>query len=149
MVDFKVAMRTTVLLVDDDIQQLELRSLVLKTSGFTVLTAPGAVEAMSIMEEHAANTVDVAVLDYHMPVMNGCVLAEYLRARYPELKIVLHSGAFDISESEMRSIDAFVPKADGVTRLLEEVSLVAQLRTGPLQAVAMHEVSLIPGADSL
>ncbi len=35
MVDCNVAMPTTVLLVDDDISQLELRALVLKTSGFT------------------------------------------------------------------------------------------------------------------
>jgi hypothetical protein len=39
MIDFNVAIDTTLLLVVDDIFQLELRSLVLKMSGFRVLTA--------------------------------------------------------------------------------------------------------------
>jgi len=52
MVDFKTAIRTTLLIVDDDVQQLEMRTLVLKMSGFTVLTATAPVEAISIMAQH-------------------------------------------------------------------------------------------------
>jgi len=40
------ALGTTLLLVDDDTIQLELRSLLLKKSGFTVLQAASPVEAM-------------------------------------------------------------------------------------------------------
>ncbi len=125
MVDFNVAMQTTLLLVDDDIRQLELRALVLKTSGFTVLTAISPVEALAMVAQNCGRKVDVAVLDYDMPVMNGCVLADYLRAQYPDLKIILHSGSLDISEGEMSSVSAFVPKGDGVARLIEEVSVLA------------------------
>jgi hypothetical protein len=57
-----------------------------------------------------------------MPVMNGCVLADYLKARYPDLKIILHSGLLDIPESEMSSVDSFVPKGGGIVRLLGEIS---------------------------
>jgi len=63
--------------------------------------------------------------------MNGCVLADYLRTRCPDLKIILHSGAVDIPETEMGSIDAFVAKADGVARLLQEVSTLAQSSSAP------------------
>jgi CheY-like chemotaxis protein len=128
MVDLNLAIHTTLLLVDDDVQQLELRALVLKMSGFTVLTASSPVEAISIMAQHPAANVDVAILDYEMPGMNGCVLADYLRERYPELKIILHSGAPHIPESEMGSVDAFVAKGAGVTTLLEGVSMLAELR---------------------
>src|SRR4051812_27227570 len=98
MVDLKIAIHTTLLLVDDDVQQLDLRAIVLKMSGFTVLTASSPVEAISIMAHRPANKVDVAILDYEMPGMNGCVLADYLRERDPELKIILHSGAPHIPE---------------------------------------------------
>jgi CheY-like chemotaxis protein len=122
MIDIKIAIRTTLLLVDDDIDQLELRALVLKMSGFTVLAANGPVEAISLMTQGRGDTVDVAVLEYHMPVTNGCVLAEYLRSRYPDLKIILHSAALDIPASEMSSVDVFVPKSESIAPLLAQVS---------------------------
>ena len=56
----------------------------------------------------------MAILDYEMPMMNGCVLADYLKARYPDLKIILHSGLLDIPENEMNSIGSVVPKGDGM-----------------------------------
>src|SRR6202008_4904359 len=114
------------LMVDDDIQQLELRGLVLRMSGFTVLNASSPVEAISLMAQPRSAQVNVAILDYNMPSMNGCVLADYLRARHPDLKIVLHSANTDIPEGELSSVDGFVPKGDGVERLIEEVSVLAQ-----------------------
>jgi two-component system OmpR family response regulator len=100
----------TLLLVDDDIVQLELRAQVLRVWGFTVMTADSPVAAISTMAQHRPDQVDLAVLDYKMPGMNGCVLADYLRSRYPDLKIILHSASVDILEDEMCSIDAFIPK---------------------------------------
>jgi CheY-like chemotaxis protein len=122
MIDSKVAIHTTLLLVDDDICQLELRSLVMKRSGFSVLTAASPIEALSLLAQTPGRKVNVAILDYEMPLMNGCVLADYLKARDPDLKIILHSGRLDIPESEMSSVDSFVPKGGGMARLLREVS---------------------------
>jgi len=122
MVDFNAALRTTLLLVDDDAQQLELRTLMLKKFGFNVWAASSSVEALSIIAQSPWLVVDVAVLDYDMPAMNGCVLADYLRTRYPKVKIILHSGAVEIPEREMRNVDAYIPKGDGPERLLKEVS---------------------------
>jgi DNA-binding NtrC family response regulator len=122
MVDFNGGNHTTLLLVDDDFRQLELLSLVLKMSGFTVLTAASPIEALSILAQPPGRKVDVAILDYEMPTMNGCVLAGYLKARYAGLKIILHSGLLDIPESEMSSVDSFVAKGVAIRRLLEEVS---------------------------
>lgn len=122
MIDLKNAFRTTVLLVDDDTRQLEMRALTMKMSGFSVVIAGGAVEAISLMHEPSSRRIDVAVIDYHMPVMNGCVLAEDFRTRYPELKTVLYSGAIDIPEEEMSSLDAFVSKSEGVDSLLAKIT---------------------------
>jgi CheY-like chemotaxis protein len=142
MLDFKVALRTTILVVDNDVQQLELRAFVLKMSGFDVMTASSAAEAVSIMAQQPRRNVDMAVLDYEMPVVNGCVLADYLRARYPELKIILHSGTIGIEESAMSSIDRFVAKGDGIALLLEEISVLAQLKAMPVAAVIASEACL-------
>ena len=127
VINLKVAVRTTLLLVDDDIQQLALLALTMKMSGFSVVTASSPIEAISLMNEHAFHKIDVAVIDYHMPVMNGCILAAYLKARYPELKIVLCSGAVDISEEEMMSVDGFIAKSDGVGALLSKIAGFGQI----------------------
>jgi DNA-binding NtrC family response regulator len=134
--DFKVTIRTTLLLVDDDLIQLDLRARVLRMSGFDVITAGNPQDAISIMAQHPSGNVDIAVLDYDMPIMNGCVLAKYLKARDPELKIILYSGAIRIPESEMSSVDAFVSKGEGLCRLLEEVSQLAQLAASPTDTLA-------------
>jgi len=118
------AIRTTLLLVDDDTIQLELRSLFLKMSGFTVLTAPSPVEAVAMIVRDRNPRVDLAVLDYEMPVTNGCVLAAYLRTRYPQLKIILYSGAVDIPQNQTRCVNSFIAKGEGVGRLLQEISVL-------------------------
>lgn len=114
----------TLLLVDDDIALLNVCAAALEMSGASVLTAASPADALSIMAQRAANDagVDVAVVDYRLPVMNGCVLADFLRARHPDLKIILYSGESKIPEVEMSSVDAFVPKGNGVQPLLEQVS---------------------------
>jgi CheY-like chemotaxis protein len=110
MINFTVAVRTTVLLVDDDMQQLDLLALTMKMSGFSVVTASSPIEAISLMNEHSSCKIDVAVIDYHMPAMNGCILAAYLKGRYPELKVALYSGAPDIPEDEMMTSWTVLPQ---------------------------------------
>lgn len=110
-----------VLLVDDNPQHLELRAQVMKMSGFSVITAPGPIEAISIVAE-ATVAIEIAVVDYHMPIMNGCLLADRLKSMCPDMKIILHSGAVAVPETEMTSVDVFIPKSDGIARLIAWVS---------------------------
>src|SRR5260370_23416091 len=121
---------TRILLVDDEAQLLELCAQVMKLCGFSVVTAEGPVQAISLMAEEMIEKIDVAILDYHMPVMNGCALADRLRSMRPKLKIILYSGAIDIPQSEMTSVDVFIPKDDGITRLLPQIVQFAQVGAG-------------------
>src|SRR5260370_15313280 len=116
-----------ILLVDDEAQLLELCAQVMKLCGFSVVTAEGPVQAISLMAEEMIEKIDVAILDYHMPVMNGCALADRLRSMRPKLKIILYSGAIDIPQSEMTSVDVFIPKDDAITRLLPHIVQFTQL----------------------
>jgi CheY-like chemotaxis protein len=110
-----------VLLVDDDIRTLELRAQVLKASGFSVTTAPGPIEALSMVAA-ATDAIHVAVIDYQMPLMSGGLLADRLKSMCPDMKIVLHSGAVSIPESEMTSVDVFISKSEEPARLLDWMS---------------------------
>jgi DNA-binding NtrC family response regulator len=124
MLDFKAAINTTLLVVDDDIKQLELRALVLTMSGFNVLKASNPLDAIAILAQQGRGSVDVAVLDYEMPGMNGCLLADYIKTRYPEMRVLLHSGRIDIPMRDMANVDGFVAKGEGIDRLLDEVFLL-------------------------
>lgn len=126
MINARFALKTTLLLVEDDIDQLGLRALILRMSGFTVLSASNPVEAVTIMTQGAGDAVSIAILDYDMPVMNGCVLAEYLRGRYPNMKIILYSAA-DVLESERSSVDVLVPKSEGIAFLLSQIAEFAEV----------------------
>ena len=132
MVDFTAANRPTLLLVDDDKNQLELRALVLKILGFTALTAAGPAKAISLVAEDSRPHLDLAILDYDMPMMNGCVLADYLREYYPGLKVIVHSGAVHVPETTSDSVNSFVAKGEGVTQLLAQISaLLGQAEATP------------------
>jgi CheY-like chemotaxis protein len=114
-----------VLLVDDEVQPLELRSHIMELRGFFVLAVDTPLRAIAMAKE-SSRKIDVAILDYDMPVMNGCTLAGRLRSILPELRIVLYSGALDVPQSELRNVDAFVSKGDGIEILMDQVLRFAQ-----------------------
>jgi len=133
MRNLKLLTSPRILMVDDEIEQLKLRAQVIGMCGFTAITANGPLEAIDIMTARQRGTIDLVILDYNMPVMNGCALAQKLRSIRPELKTILHSGATDIPQSEMTSVDVLIRKGDGVAPLLKHI---AEFRTGRYAAVS-------------
>ena len=123
---FTAAVHARLLLVDDDGQQLELCAMLLKMSGFSVMTAASPREAISVVAEHA---IDIAVLDYEMPEMNGCMLADQIRTRYGDVKIILYSGTLVIPENEIANVDVFIPKAKGAVAVLARILELTRART--------------------
>jgi DNA-binding NtrC family response regulator len=117
----------TILLVDDEIPQLLLRAQVMSLRGFPVLTADNPSDAIFMIAEAALEKVELVVLDYNMPGINGCDLADLLKVMRPELKVILYSGATDVPRNEMTSIDIFVSKADGMSALIAEVAELTQV----------------------
>lgn len=110
------------MLVDNDVRQLENLASVFRISGFSVLSFGCPAAALSSLAERPAPPLDFAVLDYQMPMMNGCVLAQHLRARYPKLRIVLYSGSPVVPENDLNHVDSFVRKGTGMVHLLREIS---------------------------
>lgn len=119
-----------ILLVDDELEQLLLRAQVMSLRGFPVLTADNPSDAIFMMAEDTIDKIELVILDYDMPGMNGCDLADTLKLMRPELKIILYSGASDIPRNEMTSIDTFVSKADGMPTLIAEVAELTHVVIG-------------------
>jgi PAS domain S-box-containing protein len=84
----------TILLVEDDANVRELVQRVLQGQGYTLLTAPGAQEALGLAAQHSG-LIHLLLVDVVMPDMSGQALVRSLARTYPDLKILFMSGYTD------------------------------------------------------
>jgi CheY-like chemotaxis protein len=107
-----------VLCIDDNEDMLECERAFLESFGYTVLTAPSGGKALELASVHS---VDVIVVDYFMPEMNGQEVAIEMRRLRPQAPIILLSGAMDIPEQALKSVDAFIAKDQLASHLLTAI----------------------------
>jgi two-component system, cell cycle sensor histidine kinase and response regulator CckA len=88
----------TVLVVEDEQLVRNLIAEELSRRGYTVLTAPNGIDALSLA--HARDgEVDVVVTDVIMPEMGGLELTQRLATMLPGIRIVYMSGYSELSVS--------------------------------------------------
>ncbi|HEY2934639.1 MAG TPA: PAS domain S-box protein [Acidobacteriota bacterium] len=84
----------TILLVEDEPAVRSLARRVLQMSGYAVLDASNAGEAMLICQNHSG-PIHLLITDVVMPQMSGRQLAQSLSPLRPEMKIIFMSGYAD------------------------------------------------------
>jgi len=108
----------TVLCVDDEKIGLRVRKIMLESRGFRVLTAGDGVEGLKVFDE---NLVDIVVLDYFMPELNGGEVAAEMRRRRPGVPIVFLSAYFSLPPEALKVADAFLTKGDPPDVLIDKI----------------------------
>ncbi len=108
----------TLLCVDDEAIGLRVRKILLENHGFTVLTANSGQQGLKLFEEHH---VDLVVLDYYMPGMNGGDVASELRKRRPTVPIIFLSAYFSLPPEALELANAFITKGDPPDVLIEKI----------------------------
>lgn len=86
----------TILLAEDNSQLRALAAAVLERSGYTVLSAASGDDAVALLDAHVG-PVHLLVSDVVMPGMGGRALAQHVKARYPDVRVLYMSGYPDES----------------------------------------------------
>lgn len=81
----------TVLLVEDEESILRLVKTMLEKMGYAVLDASSPSQAMNLAEVHTEQ-IRLLITDVVMPEMNGRDLADRLKSRHPDLRVLFMSG---------------------------------------------------------
>jgi two-component system OmpR family response regulator len=100
------------LIVDDNKALLVLQQLLLQEVGLMVMTAWNAEEALSIAKRQR---FDLAVVDYHLPTMNGAQLARELKRTNPGVRVLLMSGSGEVPLTDLEAADEFLVKGQHAT----------------------------------
>ena len=120
-----MARTPTILCVDDEWSGLEGRRMLLEERGYQVLVATSGEEALQLFASHPT---DLVLVDYHMPNMNGDVIAKRMKASQPDVPVAMLSSDEAIPESALESVDVFISKSESPTSLLEIVEYLLDLR---------------------
>ncbi len=112
----------TVLCIDDRADGLEIRRVFLEAFGYQAITATSGRAGLDIV---ARMPVDVVILDYHMPEMDGLEVARILRRDHPKVPIIVLTGFVSQVPAELPAIvDAFITKGNRPNELLETLARV-------------------------
>ncbi len=81
----------TVLLIDDEAMVIDITRQLLEKLGYRVLTANDGREAVQVAETYQGS-IDLALLDLGMPVMDGYQAFPLLQKHRPDMKILVCTG---------------------------------------------------------
>ena len=92
---------TTILLVDDELNIINILSTLLKGEGYDVLSARDASTAHELIR---ANPVDLMIADIRMSPINGMELLKWTRAEHPEISVIMLTafGSVDTAIEAMK-----------------------------------------------
>jgi len=79
----------TILCVDDNEVGLRTRKMLLEAAGYRVLIADRPRKALEILNQ---NTIDLAILDFRMPEMDGCQLGNEIRSYVIGIPLIMLTG---------------------------------------------------------
>ena len=85
----------TLLLVEDEPSVRHLAANMLQSLGYHVLSASNGQDGLHVARNHQGGPIHLVITDVIMPRMGGEVMAEWLKATFPDLKILFTSGYTD------------------------------------------------------
>lgn len=118
--------KQTILYVDDNSDRLSLLRSLLEMKGYSVLTAEYGRKGLEMfLSQH----VDLVILDFHMPGMNGDEVAGKMRRLRPMIPILVFSGSLTLPDKIIATVDGFISTSEEPEVLLERIeSLLGRVK---------------------
>jgi CheY-like chemotaxis protein len=110
-----------ILLVDDDAAARESIKLLLQIDRHDVIEAKSGHEALELFHQV---TVDLVIIDYFMPQMEGSKLAEHLKLAAPSMPILMVTAYVEKLVDCHNPVDAILPKPFGIADLRQSIALL-------------------------
>ena len=138
----------TVLCIDDNRESLQIRKLLLEMQGYAVLTADNGPIGLRLLDE---NSVDVIVLDYRMPEMDGLAVATAIREHHGHIPVLLLTGyPRELLKELLDIVDASVTKGHSPDLLLGELRrLTGGVRKPPARDIVVQTATYLKKKLSL
>jgi CheY-like chemotaxis protein len=114
--------RRRVMVVDDDPAMLEMVLTILEHENYDLCSANSGPEALEVSNA----PIDLLITDFVMPVMNGRELADQMRKKYPDVKVLYETGFTDLLFRQRRETErnsAFIEKPFSARGLIEAARL--------------------------
>ncbi|HQX82781.1 MAG TPA: response regulator [Vicinamibacterales bacterium] len=107
----------TILVVDDEPSIRQLIARILERQGHRVIICGDAVAALAVED-----AIDLLIVDYVLPNVNGRELTEKFRERQPTLPVILMSGYLPSPDLAPPPPSAFMQKPMRTTMVVETVN---------------------------
>ncbi len=112
-------MMKTILLVEDDKNQLLLYKQELSLEGYNIITAQDGQEAIKKVKEH---TPDLIVMDINMPMINGIEAIGKILSEHRKVPIIINTAYSSYKDNFMSwSADAYVIKSSDLKELKDKI----------------------------
>ena len=116
------------LIIDDSRAMRRIIGKIMSKLGFETLEAGQGQEGLAQLEDHASD-IDVVLVDWNMPVMNGIDFVRTVRSRdeYADHKLVMVTTETEptrMARALMAGVDEFVMKPFTEEILVEKLKLI-------------------------
>ena len=132
-----MATNSTLLCIHRDPAQLSL----LREKGYELVTATSGAEGLRLL---MTRPVDAIVIEYHLGLLDGGMVATEIKTVKPHLPIVMLADHLELPDGALNSVDALVTKSDGAHFLLSTVRSVLNVNS----AKRLGGRSVSPNADT-
>ena len=120
-----------VLAIDDNEEFCQIVKQLLEPLGYHVTTASNPVKALEGYTRTKDN-IDLVLLDYYMPSLDGGKTFEWLRKLNPNVKVILCSGAEELRLRQLmvqHAIDGYIHKPFRLQEALRTIQQVMAKKT--------------------
>lgn len=121
-----MASNSTLLCIHRDPAQLSL----LQENGYDLVTATSGSDGLRLF---VSRPVDAIVIDYHLGLLDGAVVAAEIKRIRPGVPIVMLADSLELPSDALKSADALVVKSDGAHFLLATVHFILNVKPAQRQ----------------